>query len=58
VRVIFETTTPQLTLTTCWPTRYIGPAPDRLLLTGVPVATRERNASVAVPVPAPVPARP
>lgn len=57
-RVIFETTTPQLTLTTCWPTRYIGPAPDRLLLTGVPVATRERNASVAVPVPAPVPARP
>ena len=51
-RVIFETTTPQLTLTTCWPTRYIGPAPERLLLTAVPVATRERNASAAVAEPA------
>jgi sortase A len=26
-----------LTLTTCWPLRFIGPAPDRLLLTAVPV---------------------
>lgn len=48
--VIFESTEPRLTLTTCWPTRYVGPAPDRLLLTAVPVATRERNASAAVPV--------
>jgi len=48
--VIFETTEPQLTLTTCWPTRYLGPAPDRLLLTAVPVATRARHASADVPV--------
>jgi LPXTG-site transpeptidase (sortase) family protein len=27
----------RLTLTTCWPVRYLGPAPDRLILTAVPV---------------------
>lgn len=42
-RAIFETTTPMLTLTTCWPTRYVGPAPDRLLLTAEPVSMRERE---------------
>lgn len=30
---VLPTDTPMLTLTTCWPIRYIGPAPDRLLLT-------------------------
>lgn len=48
--VIFDTEEPQLTLTTCWPTRYLGPAPERLLITAVPVATRARHASAAVPV--------
>jgi sortase A len=27
---------PTLTLTTCWPIRYVGPAPDRLLVTAIP----------------------
>jgi LPXTG-site transpeptidase (sortase) family protein len=30
---IFTTSEPTLTLTTCWPVRYLGPAPDRLLIT-------------------------
>ena len=25
----------RLTLTTCWPVRYLGPAPDRLIITAV-----------------------
>jgi LPXTG-site transpeptidase (sortase) family protein len=31
---------PTLTLTTCWPIRYFGAAPDRLILTAVPVQQR------------------
>ena len=42
-RVIFESAGPMLTLTTCFPTRYIGPAPDRLLLTAEPVSMKERE---------------
>ena len=41
-RVIFESPRPTLTLTTCWPTRYVGSAPDRLVLTAEPVSVRER----------------
>jgi len=37
------TTTPRLTLTTCWPIRYFGPAPERLILTASPVARVETN---------------
>ena len=51
-KVIFESDEPRLTLTTCWPTRYIGPAPDRLILTAVPVSVRDRSGaagSVATP---------
>lgn len=33
---IYPTTDPTLTLTTCWPIRYVGPAPDRLLVTARP----------------------
>jgi sortase A len=33
---IFPTSDPTLTLTTCWPIRYVGPAPDRLLVTARP----------------------
>lgn len=34
---LFSSRTPQLTLTTCWPIRYLGAAPDRLLIKAVPV---------------------
>ncbi len=58
-RVIRESSEPMLTLTTCWPTRYLGPAPDRLIITAVPVSVRDRGAvapatAIATPVlPAP-----
>jgi sortase A len=35
---LFESKDPTLTLTTCWPVRYFGSAPDRLILTAKPVA--------------------
>jgi sortase A len=34
---LFRTSEPTLTLTTCWPVRYFGSAPDRLILTAKPV---------------------
>lgn len=34
---LFQTATPTLTLTTCWPIRFFGPAPERLLITAEPV---------------------
>jgi sortase A len=43
---LFETATPTLTLTTCWPVRYFGSAPDRLILTARPLpspATRDQT---------------
>ena len=36
-RVLHQTPEPTLTLTTCWPIRYIGPAPDRLVFVATPV---------------------
>ncbi|MEP7065398.1 MAG: class D sortase [Gemmatimonadota bacterium] len=39
---LFQTAEPELTLTTCWPIRYIGPAPDRLILTAKPIAAPPR----------------
>ncbi len=33
--VLRSTADAQLTLTTCWPVRYFGPAPDRLIITAV-----------------------
>ena len=33
--VLRSTPDAQLTLTTCWPVRYLGPAPDRLIITAV-----------------------
>ena len=39
---LFATREPTLTLTTCWPVRYLGPAPERLLLTARPVARVSR----------------
>ena len=34
---LFATKTPTLTLTTCWPIRYFGPAPDRRVITAQPI---------------------
>lgn len=34
---LFRTNEPALTLTTCWPIRYFGPAPERLILTARPL---------------------
>jgi sortase A len=39
---LFPSAEPELTLTTCWPIRYVGPAPDRLILTAKPVAAPPR----------------
>lgn len=36
---LYRTATPTLTLTTCWPIGYLGGAPERLLLTAVPVGS-------------------
>ncbi len=36
--VLRSTEDPTLTLTTCWPLRYLGTAPDRLIVTAKPVA--------------------
>jgi LPXTG-site transpeptidase (sortase) family protein len=35
---LFEESEATLTLTTCWPLRYFGPAPDRLLIIAKPLA--------------------
>jgi sortase (surface protein transpeptidase) len=34
---LFHTRDATLTLTTCWPIRYLGPAPDRLIITAKPL---------------------
>jgi sortase A len=34
---LFTANEPMLTLTTCWPVRYFGSAPDRLILSAKPV---------------------
>ena len=39
---LFPSEQPELTLTTCWPIRYIGPAPDRLILTAKPIVVPPR----------------
>jgi sortase A len=41
-RALFQTEGPTLTLTTCWPVRFLGPAPDRLLITAIPVRSSRR----------------
>ncbi len=37
---LFRTNEATLTLTTCWPIRYVGTAPERLLVTAKPVPRR------------------
>lgn len=34
---LFRTSGPTLTLTTCWPIRYVGTAPERLLVSAKPI---------------------
>ena len=34
---LFHTRDATLTLTTCWPIRYVGPAPERLVVTAKPI---------------------
>jgi sortase A len=45
VPALFATRTPTLTLTTCWPIRLLGSAPDRLIVTAVPVRDARSRAS-------------
>jgi LPXTG-site transpeptidase (sortase) family protein len=48
VRVLAPTKKPRLTLITCYPFTYIGPAPKRLVIVAEPIATpRTRTASAA-----------
>ncbi len=37
-RVLWSTPSPTLTLTTCWPIRFFGPAPDRLIVEATPIS--------------------
>jgi LPXTG-site transpeptidase (sortase) family protein len=39
-RALFRTSEATLTLTTCWPIRYLGSAPSRLIVTAKPVGRR------------------
>ena len=41
---LFQSSEPVLTLTTCWPVRYFGSAPDRLILTARPVGASAAGA--------------
>ena len=45
---LFRATEPTLTLTTCWPIRYLGPAPERLIVTARPVTRRATRLAAAV----------
>ena len=38
---LFRTAKPTLLLTTCWPIRYLGPAPDRLIVEAKQIANPE-----------------
>lgn len=39
---LFRSTEATLTLTTCWPIRYLGSAPERLIVTAKPVTPRKK----------------
>jgi sortase A len=40
---MWSSTDTRLTLTTCWPVRYFGTAPDRLIITAVAVSRAATN---------------
>ena len=46
-RVLFRTPDATLTLTTCWPIRYVGPAPERLIVTAKPVRAKQTRVASA-----------
>ena len=48
---LFATTTPTLTLTTCWPIRLLGSAPDRLIVTAIPATYRASGENPSEPGP-------
>jgi sortase A len=43
---LFRANEPLLTLTTCWPVRYFGDAPDRLILNAKPLESASRSRPV------------
>jgi sortase A len=47
IRVLAPTKTPRLTLITCYPFTYIGPAPKRLVVVAEPIATSLHAAKAA-----------
>jgi LPXTG-site transpeptidase (sortase) family protein len=46
-RVLFPTADATLTLTTCWPIRYLGPAPERLIVTAKPIRGKQTRVASA-----------
>jgi len=46
-RALFRTQDTTLTLTTCWPIRYVGSAPSRLIVTAKPVKRGEARVASA-----------
>ena len=46
-RALFRTSDATLTLTTCWPIRYLGPAPERLIVTAKPIRTKPTRVAAA-----------
>jgi sortase A len=46
-RALFSTPDATLTLTTCWPIRYLGPAPERLIVTAKPLRRKQTRVASA-----------
>jgi sortase A len=46
-RALFSTPDATLTLTTCWPIRYVGPAPERLIVTAKPLRRKQTRVASA-----------
>jgi LPXTG-site transpeptidase (sortase) family protein len=46
-RALFRTPDATLTLTTCWPIRYLGPAPERLIVTAKPIRAKQTRVASA-----------
>jgi LPXTG-site transpeptidase (sortase) family protein len=46
-RALFRTADATLTLTTCWPIRYLGPAPERLIITAKPIRAKQTRVASA-----------
>jgi sortase A len=44
---LFRTSEPTLTLTTCWPLRFLGTSPQRLIVTAKPISADNRKFGLA-----------